>query len=78
MTISLTKKQLPTSDLRNLALWMVGDFSNQKQSFSNPKLYAHIHIFFLPLPFDFFNSIGFYSEQVYDYDLWTPYRQGVL
>ncbi|SRR5579883_871197 len=66
-----------SNDLITLAHWMAGDFSNQKQSFVNPKLYAHIHIFFRPLSFEFFSGIGFYSEQVYDYDLWTPYRQGV-
>ncbi|MCC3426183.1 MAG: chromophore lyase CpcT/CpeT [Microcoleus sp. PH2017_01_SCD_O_A] len=66
-----------TNDLITLAQWMAGDFSNYKQSFEKPQQFAHIHIFFRPLPFDFFNAIGFYSEQVYDHDLWTPYRQGV-
>ncbi len=56
---------------------MAGDFSNQKQASKNPREYAHIHVFFRPLAFDFFSDIGFYSEQVYDYDLWTPYRQGI-
>ncbi|MCC3415927.1 MAG: chromophore lyase CpcT/CpeT [Microcoleus sp. PH2017_29_MFU_D_A] len=65
------------NDLITLAQWMAGDFSNYKQSFEKPQQFAHIHIFFRPLPFDFFNAIGFYSEQVYDHDLWTPYRQGV-
>jgi CpeT protein len=60
-----------------LAQWMAGDFSNHKQSTEEPQNYAHIRIFFRPLPFEFFNAIGFYSEQVYDYDLWSPYRQGV-
>jgi CpeT protein len=60
-----------------LAQWMAGDFSNAKQAAANPRDYAHIHVFFRPLPFEFFGGIGFYSEQVYDYDLWTPYRQGV-
>ncbi|WP_310490338.1 chromophore lyase CpcT/CpeT [Chamaesiphon sp. VAR_69_metabat_338] len=60
-----------------LCQWMAGDFSNRQQSFSQPQQFAHIHIFFRPLPFDFFNGIGFYSEQVYDHDLWTPYRQGI-
>lgn len=64
-------------DFITLAQWMAGDFSNQKQSFDYPTQYAHIRIFFRPLPYDFFEGIGFYSEQVYDYDLWTPYRQGV-
>lgn len=65
------------NDLITLAQWMAGDFSNYKQSFAKPQQFAHIHIFFRPLPWDFFNAIGFYSEQVYDHDLWTPYRQGV-
>lgn len=66
-----------SNDLITLAQWMAGDFSNYKQSFEKPQQFAHIHIFFRPLPFEFFNAIGFYSEQVYDHDLWTPYRQGV-
>ena len=65
------------SDLLQLAQWMAGEFSNHNQSISEPQHYAHIRIFFRPLPFEFFNAIGFYSEQVYDYDLWSPYRQGV-
>lgn len=60
-----------------LARWMAGDFSNKKQAFEQPTIYAHIRIFFRPLPLSFFNTIGFYSEQIYDHDLWTPYRQGV-
>jgi CpeT protein len=66
-----------SNDLITLAQWMAGDFSNSQQSFNNPQKFAHIRIFFRPLPFEFFNAIGFYSEQVYDHDLWTPYRQGV-
>lgn len=61
----------------NLARWMAGDFSNYQQAFANPRDYAHIRIFFRPLPWEFFQGIGFYSEQVYDHDLWNPYRQGV-
>lgn len=60
-----------------LARMMAGDFCNRQQSDADPKNYAHIRIFFRPLPWDFFSGIGFYSEQVYDYNLWTPYRQGV-
>lgn len=68
---------IKANDLTTLAQWMAGDFSNYKQSYHNPQQFAHIHIFFRPLPFEFFNTIGFYSEQVYDHDLWSPYRQGV-
>jgi CpeT protein len=66
-----------SNNLLTLARWMAGDFSNAKQAAANPKSFAHIHVFFRPLPYSFFNGIGFYSEQVYDYDLWTPYRQGI-
>lgn len=66
-----------SGNLITLARWMAGDFSNYKQAAENPRQYAHIHVFFRPLAFDFFSAIGFYSEQVYDHDLWTPYRQGV-
>jgi CpeT protein len=65
------------SDLVTLAQWMAGDFSNQKQCFDRPKDFAHIHVLFRPLLWDFFGGIGLYSEQVYDYDLWSPYRQGL-
>lgn len=63
--------------LRTLAQWIAGEFSNKKQCFVDPKLFAHIHVFFRPLSWNFFEGIGFYSEQVYDYNMWTPYRQGV-
>jgi CpeT protein len=66
-----------TNDIVTLAQWIAGDFTNYKQSFERPQQFAHIHIFFRPLPFEFFNAIGFYSEQVYDHDMWSPYRQGV-
>ncbi|BAY10052.1 chromophore lyase CpcT/CpeT [Calothrix sp. NIES-2098] len=69
--------QTGSHNLITLARWMAGDFSNYQQAFKNPKEYAHIHVFFRPLPFEFFSGIGLYSEQVYDYDLWRPYRQGV-
>ncbi|MGL5943165.1 MAG: chromophore lyase CpcT/CpeT [Waterburya sp.] len=68
----------PKNSLINeLAYLMAGDFCNRQQSDADPKNYAHIRIFFRPLPWEFFSGIGFYSEQVYDYDLWSPYRQGV-
>jgi len=63
--------------MMTLACWMAGDFSNEKQANANPTTYAHIHIFWRPLPYDFFGGLGLYSEQVYHYDLWRPYRQGV-
>jgi len=76
----LTRENHSTQDnnlLHELARLMSGDFSNRQQSDADPQNYAHIRIFFRPLPWDFFSGIGFYSEQVYDYNLWTPYRQGI-
>ncbi len=49
-----------SNDLITLAQWMAGDFSNYQQSFNNPQQFAHIRIFFRPLPWEFFNAIGFY------------------
>jgi len=66
-----------SDNLLTLACWMSGEFSNYQQAQARPRDYAHIHIFFRPLAFDFFQGIGLYSEQVFDYDLWQPYRQGV-
>ena len=66
-----------SDNLLTLTQWMAGDFSNAQQSRDSPQKFAHIHVLFRPLPYDFFDGIGFYSEQVYDYDQWSPYRQGV-
>ncbi|MGH2413326.1 MAG: chromophore lyase CpcT/CpeT, partial [Microcystaceae cyanobacterium] len=75
---TLSETETNNKDLMiTLASWIAGDFSNSKQASENPQTYAHIRIFFRPLSFDFFSGIGFYSEQTYDYDLWTPYRQGI-
>ena len=40
MTASFNTIQLQANNLVTLANWMAGDFSNYKQSFDNPKLYA--------------------------------------
>jgi CpeT protein len=77
VTPKLNNKTNKQELLLSLARWMAGEFSNQKQAFAQPQTFAHIRVFFRPLFFDFFGGIGFYSEQVYDYDLWSPYRQGV-
>ena len=77
LTIDSNSPQKEDSLLIELAKVMAGDFSNQQQSLADSRNYAHIRVFFRPLPWEFFGAIGFYSEQVYDYDLWTPYRQGI-
>ena len=83
MTVPTASPTAANHDLITLASWMAGDFSNFKQADAALKDFAHIRIFFRPLPYSFFEplgylgGIGFYSEQVYDYDLWNPYRQGL-
>lgn len=83
MTVPTANTATAQQNLITLASWMAGDFSNFKQANAALKDFAHIRIFFRPLPYDFFEplgypgGIGFYSEQVYDYDLWSPYRQGL-
>jgi CpeT protein len=83
MTAFTAEPPSASQDFITLTQWMAGDFSNFKQSYEHPTDFAHIRIFFRPLPFDFFEAlgfpggVGFYSEQVYDYDLWNPYRQGL-
>ncbi len=53
-------------------------YSNNEQSYNNPKYFAHINVYFRPLPWSFFKGPGFYSEQSYDCTPWSPYRQSVL
>ena len=47
---------------------LAGHYSNLQQSQENPKDFAHINIFFRPLPWDVLKAPGFYSEQSYDHD----------
>lgn len=66
-----------TSLALKFAKTLAGHYSNAMQAQSDPTKFAHIHIYFRPLPWGVFNSPGFYSEQSYDHDPWRPYRQGV-
>ena len=56
---------------------LAGSFSNQRQARANPVEFAFIHVAFRPLPEAFFGPGWYYSEQAYDHDIWTPYRQGI-
>ena len=71
------KREENMNDAMILASWLAGEFSSFKQTLDNPRIHPHIRIFFRPLPFEFFEGIGFYSEQVYDYDPWHPHHQNV-
>ncbi|KGG16617.1 MULTISPECIES: chromophore lyase CpcT/CpeT [unclassified Prochlorococcus] len=56
---------------------LCGSYSNKKQAQKQPKVYAHINIYFRLLPWELFQSISLYSEQSYNYSPWSPYRQAV-
>ncbi len=56
---------------------LCGKYSNKEQAYNQPKLFAHINIYFRILPWELFKSLGVYSEQSYDYAPWSPYRQAV-
>ena len=56
---------------------LAGGYTNKAQSEKNPKYFAHINIYFRPIPWDVMNGPGFYSEQIYDHLPWSPYRQSL-
>jgi CpeT protein len=61
----------------SFAKTLCGHYSNRAQSQADPVHFAHINIYFRPLPWQVLQGPGFYSEQSYDHDPWRPYRQGV-
>ena len=62
-------------ELQRFATTLAGHFSNFEQAQRNPKDFAHINIYFIPLCWKINSLLAFYSEQSYDYNPWTPYRQ---
>ncbi len=64
-------------DLFDFAKILSGHFSNEEQAKNEPRNFAHINIYFQPLSWHQINSPAFYSEQSFNHDPWTPYRQGV-
>lgn len=66
------------TDVKTLAKWMAGDFSNQKQAWENPPLYAHIRVCMRPLPQNLLGETSLFLEQAYDYLINAPYRLRVF
>ncbi len=54
-----------------------GKYSNKRQSDINPRLFAHINLFFIPIKWNIMNGPGFYSEQSFAHRPWSPYRQAL-
>jgi CpeT/CpcT family (DUF1001) len=69
---------IKTADIRTLATWMAGEFSNQAQAFENPPFFAHIRVCMRPLPLSVFGGLGIFLEQAYDFAIDQPYRIRVL
>ena len=65
------------SQILKFAKALAGKFSNYEQSQKDPKSFAHINIYFRPLPWRILESPSFYSEQSFAHSPWHPYRQGV-
>ena len=56
---------------------IAGKYSNRKQSQNAPQSFAYINLYFLPISWGILKGPGFYSEQSYNHDPWSPYRQGL-
>ncbi len=56
---------------------LAGKYSNKEQAEKNPRDFAHINVYYRPLEWSIFNGPFFYSEQSFDYDPWSPYRQSI-
>tara|TARA_Y100001968_G_C19191488_1_gene635390 strand:+ start:155 stop:772 length:618 start_codon:yes stop_codon:yes gene_type:complete len=54
-----------------------GCYSNKLQAQNNPKDFANINIYFIPIAWSILNAPGLYSEQVYNHLPWSPYRQAL-
>ena len=61
----------------SFAKTIAGAYSNKLQSQNYPKDFAHINIFFRPIEWSIMNGPSLYSEQIYNYSPWEPYRQAV-
>ncbi len=67
-----------SQDIKTLARWMSGDFSNQAQAYENPPFFAHIRVCMRPLPMEILGGISLFLEQAYDFMLDKPYRLRIL
>ena len=63
--------------LANFIRTISGKYSNQEQAQTNPKYFAHINIYFRRIYQPILKGIWLYSEQSYDYDKWSPYKQTI-
>ena len=65
-------------NLIRFAKTISGKYSNKSQSQQYPKDFAHINIYFIPMEWSILEGPSLYSEQSYNHDPWSPYRQAVI
>ena len=66
------------NNAKRLAKWLAADWDNKQQAIEHPTFWAHIHVCFRPLPWQFLQSYSFYCESAYDYNLGAPYKTSVV
>ena len=67
-----------SSQLLQLASWMVGEFSNREQSLDQPIWFVNLVWWQRPIPFNVLDSIAIFAEQANALILDRPYRQRIL
>ncbi len=68
---------MPSNSLERFTRTLSGHYSNKAQASNYPTKFAHVNIYFRPIPWNFFQAPGFYSEQSYDHSPWSPYKQSI-
>lgn len=64
--------------LKQLAQYLVGEFSNRQQAIAEPAWYVHLHLWQVPIPEKILEGYGIFAEQANVLDLSKPYRQRVM
>ncbi len=68
---------MDNTSLERFTTLLCGSYTNKEQASKNPRNFAHINMYFVPLKWKGSDSICLYSEQSYDYSPWMPYRQSI-
>ena len=56
---------------------IVGGYTNREQAMGDPKNIACINFYFRPIAWSILKAPCLYSEQSYEHDKWSPYRQNI-
>mmetsp|Transcript_76 Transcript_76/g.238 ORF Transcript_76/g.238 Transcript_76/m.238 type:complete len:223 (+) Transcript_76:26-694(+) len=67
-----------SQEVKKLANFMAGQWTNKKQATEFPSNWSHIQVSFYPLEYSFLNAFSFYTESANEYSLDEPYKTGIL